>query len=410
MTAAFALSHVSAGVAVLLASIVVARAFGAHAFGEWTLAMVWAATLSACVDLGFGVLITRETAAHRDRARGLVAAAMTARLAALVPLAAVFWAAAPWLGLPDGRPMIRAGALALAAASAVYGCVAAALRTTPRWLVATVAIETGGSLLLLAGAWAIVAVGGAIDHVLVAAAVGQAAQGLIAAVLLRRAFGVDGRITRATRGRVVSAVRDAWPLAAAGLVANAQVRMAPLALGALTSPAAVAWFAAAWRLASAARVIPHAALGGALPVLAAERGRASADEHETAAALEWALALFATACTLALAFAAGPLLTATYGPGFGDARLALVWLALGLVPGLMNAGRRVAMTAAGAEQAALAWSAVAFLVQAMCCAAWIPAYGAAGAAAALTAGEAAVWWPLQRTRARMPHRSNLRHA
>ena len=51
--------------------------------------------------------------------------------------------------------------------------------------------------------------------------------------------------------------------------------------------------------------------------------------------------------------------------------------------------------AAGAERAAVRWSAVALVVQVVSCAAMVPSFGAAGAAAGLAIGEALVWWPLR---------------
>jgi O-antigen/teichoic acid export membrane protein len=42
------------------------------------------------------------------------------------------------------------------------------------------------------------------------------------------------------------------------------------------------------------------------------------------------------------------------------------------------------------------WRAVALVLQAAACAVLIPSFGAAGAAAGLTLGEAAVWWPLHK--------------
>jgi O-antigen/teichoic acid export membrane protein len=93
---------------------------------------------------------------------------------------------------------------------------------------------------------------------------------------------------------------------------------------------------------------------------------------------------------------AGPIVSLTYGDDFAAAVVPLVWTGIGLVPGLVNSGRKVYLYALGHEAAAVRWSAVTLALQASACAALIPAFGAAGAAAGLALGEALVWAPLRK--------------
>jgi O-antigen/teichoic acid export membrane protein len=93
---------------------------------------------------------------------------------------------------------------------------------------------------------------------------------------------------------------------------------------------------------------------------------------------------------------AGPAVSLTYGREFAAAIVPLVWIGIGLVPTLVNSGRKVYLYASGLEGAAVKWSAVALALQAAGCALLIPSLGAAGAAAALALGEAVVWWPLHK--------------
>ena len=46
-------------------SFALARGLGAERFGRWILCTAWASTLTVVVDLGFGVLLTRDGAARR---------------------------------------------------------------------------------------------------------------------------------------------------------------------------------------------------------------------------------------------------------------------------------------------------------------------------------------------------------
>jgi O-antigen/teichoic acid export membrane protein len=409
MTLGFVLSNLGAGAAALLTSVIVARGFGAEAFGLWVLASAWAATLCAFADLGFGTLIIRDAAASPAQAGALVGAAVGARLVLLAPMSLAFVSAAPTLGFGSDRTLLVIAAIALAVASAIYGSVAAAFRARPAPLFVSVSIEGAAGVVLLGGAVAIVETAGSIEQVLVLAAALQGAQAVLALALWSRAAALPGRVEWPGWSRAFEAVLRAWPFAASGLVATAQTRMAPLALGFLAGPLGVAVFSAAWRVVSAVRLLPHAALGGALPVLASNAKGGRSPDHDTAGRFERALATFAMGCAIVLTVGAAPIL-AIYGTTFSGGRTVLVWLAIGLVPSLTNAGRRVALNATGHEQTALAWSAVAFAIQVVCGAAWIPFYGAAGAAAALTAGEAAVWWPLRRTRVRMPQLSSPHRA
>ena len=80
---------------------------------------------------------------------------------------------------------------------------------------------------------------------------------------------------------------------------------------------------------------------------------------------------------------------------FASAAPALAWIAVGLVPSLVNGARRVYLYASGRERTAVQWTAVSVGVQAIGSLALIPSFSAAGAACDMALGEAAVWWPLR---------------
>jgi O-antigen/teichoic acid export membrane protein len=201
-------------------------------------------------------------------------------------------------------------------------------------------------------------------------------------------------ITWPAHGTLPGVVRRAVPFAAAGLVANAQLRVAPLMLGYLSGPAALAAYGVASRIGNVARLLPHAAFGGALPVFSHELRHGTCDGMRSR--FDRVLLVFAGLAAVLIAAGAGPIVLFTYGDGFQGAVVPLMWTAAGLVPALMNSSRKVYLYAAGVERVAVQWSAAALVVQLLACAALIPSFGAAGAAAALTAGEALVWWPLHR--------------
>jgi O-antigen/teichoic acid export membrane protein len=187
-------------------------------------------------------------------------------------------------------------------------------------------------------------------------------------------------------------LREAWPFAAAGIIANVQGRLAPVLLGFLASPAALAAFGAASRIAGLARILPQAAFAGALPVLSYEARLGTSESVR--ARFDRTLFAFAVAAASAIALLAAPLVSWTYGKGFAEAVAPLVWTGIGLIPMLVNSGWKVYLYASGLERAAVKWGGVALALQAAACASLIPAFGASGAAVALAFGEAAVSWPL----------------
>jgi O-antigen/teichoic acid export membrane protein len=393
MSAAFATSNLARTAISFATSLVIARGVGVEDFGRWTLCTAWAAALTVAVDFGFGVLLTRD-AARSDPAIGrTVAVALVSRMGALVPIAALFMLAPSYISPDPGTAVGLPVVPLIAMAGVAYGCLAPVFRAWPGALMAALAIETGGALAQWAGSWWLVQRGLGLVELLALAAMIQAVQVVGAAALWLR---VAGRPDAAwpSRSVMVDTLRGAWPFAAAGLVANAQLRLAPLLLGYLAAPAAVAAFGVAARLGGVVRMLPQAAFAGALPVLSHEVRQAGPDRVR--AVFDRALAAFIVAAAAVVAVFAGPIVARTYGSGFDGAVVPLVWIGIGLVPTIVNGGRKIYLYAAGHEALAVRWSAVALAVQAAACLALIPSFGAAGAAAALAVGEAAVWWPLRK--------------
>ena len=104
MGALFMGSNVARGAAAFATSVVIARTLGPDAFGRWTLCVTWAAMLTFLLDLGFGVMLTRDAAGGTAAPGALVGAALAVRMAMFVPVAVLFLAVAPALGLRDVTP------------------------------------------------------------------------------------------------------------------------------------------------------------------------------------------------------------------------------------------------------------------------------------------------------------------
>ena len=374
-------------------SIVVARGLGVTAFGIWTLCLAAAATLVAVLDLGFGTLLTRD-AARGDPALGkLLGGALAVRLSVLAAASIVYGF---WPVRLGAEPLVVPATLGLTAAAIVSSGFAAVLRVRPATFAIAAAIEAAASTMLFAGSWWLVTRGGTIGQLLLLAFASQAAQALtLAAVQIR--MGDAGAKPAWPDRSVLARARQAGPVALAGLVANLQARLGPLALGVLSGTVSVAAFGAAARLIGFARLIPHAAFAGALPVLADELrlGPAGAVRGQ----IDRAILGFALVAAGALALLAEPLVRVVYGSGFETARWTLVWLAAGLPVALANSSCRVFLFASDRDGTVLAWSVIALVLQVAGCLALVPVAGAAGAAVALGAGEVLVWWPLRQAAA-----------
>ena len=389
----FMASTAARGALGLATAIVIARHAGAEAFGRWTLAVAWASMITFALDLGFGVLLMRDAAADRASVPRLLASALAARALVFVPAAALFISAAPSVGLHHESVPALVTMLMLAGAGMAYGAIASVIRAWPERLPGLVALETAGALAQLAGTWHFVQRGGSVTALLAVAAAVQGAQFLVAALGIRRSLPPGNGSKLPSVGSILIEVRRASSFALAGMVANLQERLGPMLLGRMSGIDDVAAFGAAWRIGSAARVVPQAALGGALPVLAREtmRGRRHAQDR-----FERTLAIVGCAAGGVLAAGAAPIVRVAYGHEFASAAATLAWVGAGLWPFVVNSARKVGLYAAGEERVAVRVSAITLIVQAAACLTLIPRFGAAGAAAAVALGEAAVWWPLRR--------------
>ena len=403
LSAAFLGSNAARAVIGFGLSFALARALGAERFGRWIFCTAWASTLTVVVDLGFGVLLTRDGARLVAEPGRLLGGALALRLALAVPLAAMLFAGAAHLSA-DAETIagLRAAAL-LGTAGAAYGCFGALFRSQPRWLPTVLAVETGWLAIQLGAATLIVrttagragGAGGWIVSLMTLAAAIQLAQIAMAAVCWRRVFGDRGRVRLPAAASLSALLRRALPFAAAGLVANVQTRVGPLMLGYLSTSTELGLFAAASRFGSVARLAPQAVFAGALPVLSHEHGRDRQSAERVFRTLDGLLLAGSAAIAIAGALVAAPALRLVYGPSFVAAAPALLWIGVGLIPLLSNSGRKVFLYASGGEGLVVRWSAVALIVQASLGAILIPALGGAGAAISVAIGEAVIWWPLR---------------
>jgi O-antigen/teichoic acid export membrane protein len=415
LSAAFLGSNLARAVIGFGLSFALARALGAERFGRWIFCTAAASTLTVIVDLGFGVLLTRDGARPGAEPGRLLGGALVLRLALAMPLALMLYAGAGYLSSePETIAGLRIAAL-LGTAGAAYGCFGALYRSQPARLPAVLAIETGFLAAQLLAAVVIVRAGAIptiqtiLPTLMTLAVIIQVAQIVTASVCWHPVFGSCGRVHLPSRDALATLLLRALPFAASGIVANVQTRIGPLMLGYLSTSSELGLFAAASRFGSVARMAPQAVFAGALPVLSHEHGRDREAAERVFHTFDRVLIGGAVAGAIACAMFAAPVLRLVYGPSFAAAAPALFWISVGLVPLLSNSGGKVYLYASGGESAVVRWSAVALVIQAAAGIALIPTLGGAGAAMAIAMGEAVIWWPLRKS-ARTAPRSSPRRA
>jgi O-antigen/teichoic acid export membrane protein len=388
MSAVLATSNLFGGLIALATSMVIARGLGREEFGRWIFCTAAISVLTAAFDLGFSVLLTREAA--RGSVGALWSNAFATRLVLFLPVGAIACVAVPATGIGAASSQAIHVGIAVAIAGIAYGCVAAVFRASPRRLLEIAVVDMIGAGVRLVGAAVMISRGTTIPDLLALTAAVQIAQFVVAFTVWRR-IAPDDRLARPSIGTAWATLRRAVPFALTGLVANAQSRVASLVLGYFSDAAETASFGVASRIGSAARRLPQAALTAGMPVFAQELGRSDAARER----FDGILRYFGVAAACGLVVLAQPILALTYGQSFVTAAPAVIWTALGLMPWLANNARKMHLYSSGQERVALRWSAVALVVQTAGCLIVVPGFGAAGAAAAMLAGEAVVWLPLR---------------
>jgi stage V sporulation protein B len=399
LSAAFLASNLTRGAIAFALSLVVGRALGVERFGRWVLCTTWASTLTIAADLGFGMLLTRDIARSSREAGRLIGAALGARLALAIPAAAAIGVFASRLASePETIAGLRVAAL-LGVAGAVYGCFGSAFRSQPRWVPAILIGEASFAIVQLALSWTVLhrsfSSSRLIGLLTVATGV-QLAQIASAVVIWPLAFG-DDPLRPPAWAVLRQTVRRAMPFAASGIVANLQNRVAPLMLGYLSTQTELGSFAAAARFGTTARLAPGAIFAGALPVLSREYSDDAAAGRNAYGSLRIAMIALAALTAIPCVLFAPALLRLVYGLAFVTAAPALIWIGIGLLPALTNSAKKIFLYAAGEEAAVLRWSAASLGIQIVTALALIPRYGSVGAAASIAIGEAIIWWPLRRT-------------
>jgi len=371
----------------LAISILIARGVGDAALGAYSLALAWNLTLAQFADLGMNTLLTRDLARQPADAAIYIRASLLAKAGLGVVLTVAFLIAAPWLVQGDSAAAALQVGASLILLNAGYGTFTAVLRAAGR-MMPILALNAGGLAVQTGLIAVLLALGGGVNSLVLAAVVVQAGQ-LLAAWLVTRQIVPPSAPQAVDLPLLRRLLVSALPFAIAGIIGSVELRANLFMLGWMQEERVVGWYSAASRFTDGMRLAPNALFGALLPALTALT--ASGSHHALRRLFvraQLALGGFGLILALAFTFVGPPLLVLVYGAPFAPAAPALSLLSWDLVPALWVGLLTLFLYAQEQERRVNLWLGLGLGVQVAAALALIPAYGAAGAAAASLVSDA----------------------
>jgi O-antigen/teichoic acid export membrane protein len=378
----FLLARVGSQLLMILFTGLVARQLGEAGLGQYAFITSLVFLGNTLATFGADTILIRELAAGRDWR--LVLAGIALKLSISLIIIALVWWLAPQI--PNQDPLaLRALSIYVLALIPLsfYGVFSAVLRAYERmaafmWLTLSVAV--------MHALGAFIALGPESDVLTLAflLLIIQTIGTLLAAYLARSlvpGFRID---LTGFRPVVWNLLRLSWSLAVLSLATILYQRLSVIMLSLMGGEAATGWYAAAWRVSDAARILHYSLSGALLPILAFEKtGKSLSTQGSPAAAVlaaSWKLlAGISIIAALALTMLAGPLISLLFGPGFEPSQAGLRIMTWSLVPFTLNASLSLAWIAAGEERPVLASLLVSLAALGLLNAILIPRWGFLGA-------------------------------
>lgn len=312
--------------------ILAARALGPAGFGKFTFAYALATLLGAALDLGMHSLLVRGVARARVETAAQWTAAVTLKLALLLPAGLVF-VLVPVLTQRPLDTTVAVWLLGLAIALQSFIELAVSVFTAFERLQFELGLRLVEKLLLFAVGVGGLALGGGLWLVTGAFALAGAASLAVAVGLVHRRF---ARLTWTWNARGARALAQALgPVAVAFVLTFATTRLVPLLVALLAGDVAAGYFGAAVRVLDVLMVVPIALSAAVYPVLARTRPTDPSFRRLFVQSTE-ILLLLGLPAALALAYGAPWLTAAVYGPRYGPTAFLLAVLGAAACLGFLN--------------------------------------------------------------------------
>ncbi len=295
-------------IAFALVSIVIARRLGAEQLGAYSLAMTLGSLVQIAADAGYSIWLPREVAQQPSHVHLLVAGAIATKgtLWLITSLAVLSIAAA----VSTEAVVLTAFVLVDVAASCVSFSILAALRGI-EWYVAPQLLSSLYSALAATGMVLCIIVGLPLWLAVVALAITGIARAVHLLKLLHRktqqSIQLEQICARIHPSALVEQLREQWRLWVVNIFSGILHRGPLVILGMRSQPSELGYFSAAFRIYSAARILPGALFNAVLP-------RMVARQRDTRFAVQLLVlgAISSLLIATMLWFGAAPLIHATF--------------------------------------------------------------------------------------------------
>ncbi len=312
--------------------ILAARALGPTGFGKFTFAYALATLLGAALDLGMHSVLVRGVARARTETAEQWAAAVTLKLALLVPVGLVF-ALFPVLTRRPLDTTVAVWLLGTALALQSFIELAVSVFTAFERLEFELGLRLAEKLLLFGVGVGGLLLGGGLWLVTGTFALAAAASLALAVALVHRRFARLAWRWHASGARALG--RALGPVALAFVLAFTATRLVPLLVALLAGDAAAGYFGAAVRVLDVLMVVPIALSAAVYPVLA--RTRPADPRFRRLFVQSGEVLLFVgLPLTLALAYGASWLVALVYGTRYEPAAALLRVLGLAACLSFLN--------------------------------------------------------------------------
>jgi O-antigen/teichoic acid export membrane protein len=375
--------HVARLIIGVLVGLYVARYLGPESYGVLNYSIGFALLFSVIAHLGVNDIVVRELVAQPDHQAEFLGSACTMRLVSGA-LALALVAGAVWATQADATTrlmiVVIAGGLLFDAMSTPAEWFQSKVLTRPIVIAKLVGMATASILrvgFVLLGkpvawfAW----------PVLIDAALGAA----LAFTFYRQYGGPPLAHWRPHLHRMRSLLAQSWPIALAAGLGQIQQRIDQVMLGEMLGPTEVGWYSAAARLSELWYIVPYAFAAVLFPVLVRAKGTSQDLYDRRMQAFFDFMLWLAVAISVPATLVAAPIVHLLYGDAYAPSADVLQIHIWSLVFNSMVMAANPWMMVEGLTRAMLAFSIVSVLANILLNLAFIPGYGAVGAACATLA-------------------------
>lgn len=370
-----------------LVAIVVIRHLGRTDYGLMAFVVSYISFFQILTSFGADTVVIREVARHPERAEKLVGGALGLRLALSAITMVVSWIAAPFVAADTRafRLIVIESLTFLFSFSGLYLVLFnVQLRShIPNGVLAV------WSLIYTLLRLALVALGGRVEHFLAADVVSAAVSLLLSRWVAARYANLRPRF-RWDRPLWRMLLSEGWAIALAGWLIALHLRVDQMLLFRMKGPTELGGYAVAVRLSEIWNMLSTVFMVSVFPLLS----RFAVDEGErlkrTSTLAYRYLYLLICPIALGIGYYARPLISLLFGPTFADAAPTLGLLAVAEVFFFSHSVSYNVFFAMNRQREAALIAGLSLTANALLNLAWIPAWGAIGAAAASVVSYATV--------------------